>query len=144
MAQGTSSFLRQSMSTDANAPGARPTLGHLKGWDGIRAFAVLSIIAFHTGLNSVPGGFYGVDAFFVLSGFLITSLLVKEWGGTRARAIAALTPAWYAKRVWGTPNLTRAGPMGGNHWFAAPWRRTSTPWRTSWPRRSGTTRWPAT
>ena len=70
------------MSTDANAPGARPTLGHFKGLDGIRAFAVLSIIAFHTGLNSVPGGFYGVDAFFVLSGFLITSLLVKEWGGT--------------------------------------------------------------
>jgi peptidoglycan/LPS O-acetylase OafA/YrhL len=81
-AQGTGSILRQSMSTDANAPGARPTLGHLKGLDGIRAFAVLSIIAFHTGLNSVPGGFYGVDAFFVLSGFLITSLLVKEWGGT--------------------------------------------------------------
>jgi peptidoglycan/LPS O-acetylase OafA/YrhL len=70
------------MSTDANATGARPTLGHFKGLDGIRAFAVLSIIAFHTGLNSVPGGFYGVDAFFVLSGFLITSLLVKEWGGT--------------------------------------------------------------
>jgi peptidoglycan/LPS O-acetylase OafA/YrhL len=70
------------MSTDANARGTRPTLGHIRGLDGIRAFAVLSIIAFHTGLNSVPGGFYGVDAFFVLSGYLITSLLVKEWGGT--------------------------------------------------------------
>ncbi len=70
------------MSTDANAPGARPSLGHIRGLDGVRAFAVLSIIAFHTGLNSLPGGFYGVDAFFVLSGFLITALLVKEWGGT--------------------------------------------------------------
>ncbi len=70
------------MSTDANARGTRPTLGHIRGLDGIRAFAVLSIIAFHTGLNSVPGGFYGVDAFFVLSGYLITSLLVKEWSGT--------------------------------------------------------------
>jgi peptidoglycan/LPS O-acetylase OafA/YrhL len=55
-------------------------LGHLPGLDGVRAFAVLAIIAFHTGLSSVPAGFYGVDAFFVLSGFLITSLLVKEWG----------------------------------------------------------------
>ncbi len=70
------------MSTDANARGARPSLGHIPGLDGIRALAVLAIIAFHTQLNSVPGGFYGVDAFFVLSGFLITSLLVKEWGGT--------------------------------------------------------------
>ena len=73
---------RRDMSTDANAPGARPTLGHIRGLDGIRALSVLAIIAFHTGLNSVPGGFYGVDSFFVLSGFLITSLLLKEWGGS--------------------------------------------------------------
>ena len=70
------------MSTDANARGRRPTLGHIRGLDGIRALSVLAIIAFHTGLNSVPGGFYGVDSFFVLSGFLITSLLLKEWGGS--------------------------------------------------------------
>ena len=70
------------MSTDANARGRRPTLGHIRGLDGIRALSVLAIIAFHTGLSSVPGGFYGVDFFFVLSGFLITSLLVKEWDGT--------------------------------------------------------------
>ncbi len=72
----------RTMSTDANAREGRPTLGHIRGLDGIRAVSVLAIIAFHTGLNSVPGGFYGVDSFFVLSGFLITSLLVKEWGGT--------------------------------------------------------------
>jgi peptidoglycan/LPS O-acetylase OafA/YrhL len=68
------------MSTDANARWNRPTLGHIRGLDGIRALSVLAIIAFHTGLQSVPGGFYGVDSFFVLSGFLITSLLLKEWG----------------------------------------------------------------
>src|SRR5579872_5879091 len=70
------------MSTDANARGDRPSLGHIPGLDGVRALSVLAIIAFHTGLNSVPGGYYGVDAFFVLSGFLITSLLVKEWGSS--------------------------------------------------------------
>jgi peptidoglycan/LPS O-acetylase OafA/YrhL len=47
--------------------------------DGIRAVAVLGLIAFHTGISFVPGGFYGVDAFFVLSGYLITTLLVSEW-----------------------------------------------------------------
>ena len=43
------------MSTDANARGRRPTLGHIRGLDGIRALSVLAIIAFHTGLSSVPG-----------------------------------------------------------------------------------------
>jgi peptidoglycan/LPS O-acetylase OafA/YrhL len=57
-------------------------MGHIRGLDGIRALSVLAIIAFHTGLNSVPGGFYGVDSFFVLSGFLITSLLVREWSSS--------------------------------------------------------------
>jgi peptidoglycan/LPS O-acetylase OafA/YrhL len=70
------------MNTDANAPGGHPRLSRIRGLDGIRALSVLAIIAFHTGLSSVPGGFYGVDSFFVLSGFLITSLLVKEWAGT--------------------------------------------------------------
>jgi peptidoglycan/LPS O-acetylase OafA/YrhL len=57
-------------------------LRRIAGLDGVRAFAVLGVIAFHTGLSSVPGGFYGVDTFFVLSGFLITSLLVTEWSAT--------------------------------------------------------------
>ncbi len=70
------------MSTDANAPGTSPTLGHIRGLDGVRAVSLLAIIAFHTGLHSVPGGFFGVDSFFVLSVFLSTSLLVKEWGGS--------------------------------------------------------------
>ena len=43
------------MSTDANARGPRPTLGHIWGLDGIRALSVPAVIAFHSGLNSVPG-----------------------------------------------------------------------------------------
>ena len=46
------------------------------GLDGVRALAVLAVLAFHEGLPWMPGGFLGVDVFFVLSGYLITDLLV--------------------------------------------------------------------
>ncbi len=58
----------------------KPRLRHFPGLNGIRALSVLAIIAFHSGLSWIPGGYYGVDAFFVLSGFLITALLLAEWG----------------------------------------------------------------
>jgi peptidoglycan/LPS O-acetylase OafA/YrhL len=50
--------------------------------DGVRAVAVLAVLAFHFGAERVPGGFIGVDVFFALSGFLITSLLVHEYRQT--------------------------------------------------------------
>jgi len=53
-------------------------LGYMPALDGVRACAVLAVMAFHGGISFMPGGFFGVDAFFVLSGFLITSLLVTE------------------------------------------------------------------
>lgn len=46
--------------------------------DGLRAIAVLSVAIFHAFPNFLPGGFVGVDIFFVISGFLITSILVNE------------------------------------------------------------------
>ncbi len=52
--------------------------GHIDGLDGLRGFAVLAVIAFHLWPNRVPGGFLGVDVFFVISGFLITTLLLRE------------------------------------------------------------------
>jgi len=57
--------------------------------DGIRALAVLAVMAYHGGLSFLPAGFFGVDAFFVLSGFLITSLLVTEWSTTSGIALRA-------------------------------------------------------
>jgi len=49
------------------------------GFDGLRALAVLAVMAFHEQFAAVPGGFLGVDVFFVLSGYLITDLLVAHW-----------------------------------------------------------------
>ena len=77
----------QAAATSDPAPreGAGATrLGHLPGLDGIRGVAVLSVLLFHGGVSWAPGGFLGVDVFFVLSGFLITSLLIEEWGRTGA------------------------------------------------------------
>ena len=50
--------------------------------DGLRALAVTAVLAYHAGLTWARGGFLGVDAFFVLSGYLITSLLIVEWRNT--------------------------------------------------------------
>jgi len=60
----------------SNSLAARKTDKHNSAIDGLRTFAVLSVMAFHFGLP-IWGGFIGVDAFFVLSGFLITLLLLK-------------------------------------------------------------------
>ena len=49
--------------------------------DGVRALAVIGVIAYHAGVKAVPGGLLGVDVFFVLSGYLITSLLLREVRG---------------------------------------------------------------
>jgi len=56
-----------------------PGRGHIGALDGIRAVAVLAVMAFHFGISWMGGGLLGVDIFFVLSGFLITSLLVAEF-----------------------------------------------------------------
>jgi peptidoglycan/LPS O-acetylase OafA/YrhL len=49
------------------------------GLDGVRALAVLAVMGFHEGASEFSGGFLGVDVFFVLSGFLITDLLVVQY-----------------------------------------------------------------
>jgi peptidoglycan/LPS O-acetylase OafA/YrhL len=69
---------------------AQRKFGHRPALDGLRACAVIAVLAFHQDSVSalhLRGGFLGVDIFFVLSGFLITSLLVVEHGSTGGIAL---------------------------------------------------------
>ncbi|MEA4926181.1 MAG: acyltransferase family protein [Syntrophomonadaceae bacterium] len=52
---------------------------YMPGLDGLRALAVLAVIAYHLNLPGAPGGLLGVCIFFVLSGYLITDILVTQW-----------------------------------------------------------------
>ena len=62
--------------------------------DGLRAVAVLSVVFFHAGLPGLTGGFLGVDVFFVISGFLITGIMVSE----HQRGVFSLA-GFYARRA---------------------------------------------
>ncbi len=52
--------------------------GRILGLDGLRALAIVAVLVFHLRPATLPGGYLGVDVFFVVSGFLITTLLVRE------------------------------------------------------------------
>ena len=62
-------------------------LGYVPALDGLRGVAILLVLGYH--VHWIPGGFLGVDVFFVLSGFLITTLLLQEWGRDRAISFRA-------------------------------------------------------
>jgi peptidoglycan/LPS O-acetylase OafA/YrhL len=54
-------------------------LPYSPGLDGLRALAVIAVLLYHADLAWIPGGFLGVEVFFVISGYLITALLLAEW-----------------------------------------------------------------
>ena len=67
-----------SIEQQADSAAGERGLPHLAGLDGIRGLAALAVVLFHAGVSWLPAGFLGVDVFFVVSGFLITALLVSE------------------------------------------------------------------
>ncbi|WP_394770970.1 acyltransferase family protein [Lacisediminihabitans sp.] len=66
------------VTTPATVPSSDRRVGRFAGLDGLRAIAVVAVILFHLTPGAVPGGYLGVDVFFVISGFLITGLLLRE------------------------------------------------------------------
>src|SRR5919199_3682700 len=78
-------------------PGAQTTTGvgarlpYLPGLDGLRALAVTAVLLYHADLKWIPGGFLGVEIFFVISGYLITALLLSEW---RQKGTISLKNFW--------------------------------------------------
>jgi peptidoglycan/LPS O-acetylase OafA/YrhL len=70
-------------SAESNVAKGEPGgLGHVRSLDGMRAVAVILVFLFHLGVPGFDAGYLGVDVFFVLSGFLITSLLIAEMDRT--------------------------------------------------------------
>ncbi|HEY7856949.1 MAG TPA: acyltransferase family protein [Candidatus Nanopelagicales bacterium] len=72
-----------------------PDAGYRADVEGLRAVAILLVVAYHAGIAFLPGGFVGVDVFFVISGYLITGLLARELSATGRISI----PRFYARRV---------------------------------------------
>lgn len=92
---------------DVGAVPAPFELGYRRGLDGLRGVSILAVVADHARLLPARAGFLGVDVFFVLSGFLITSLLLEEWQQARRislkkfylRRTLRLLPALFAALV---------------------------------------------
>ena len=76
-------------------PHAAEHPGHRRDIQGLRAVAVLLVVLGHAGVPGLDGGYVGVDVFFVISGFLITGLLLREHRGTGRIALAR----FYARRA---------------------------------------------
>ncbi|WP_348537736.1 acyltransferase family protein, partial [Nocardia brasiliensis] len=87
--------------------------------EGLRAVAVLAVVAFHAGLGGIDGGFVGVDVFFVISGFLITGMLWREVSGTGTIALARFYGGRAPPRFPAAGGGERPAPRAPGAWRAA-------------------------
>ena len=77
---------------DRVVPARLPRVGYIPALDGLRALAVIAVLLYHGDLKWMPGGFLGVDVFFVISGYLITCLLLADWRETTQHRLRAVLP----------------------------------------------------
>ncbi len=82
LAQGEGANAAPAGPIDPDAPHVEPNISYIPALDGIRGVAIIVIMGYHGGVFLTSGGFYSLDTFFALSGFLITSLLISEWQRT--------------------------------------------------------------
>jgi peptidoglycan/LPS O-acetylase OafA/YrhL len=110
--------------SDATDPASTSQFGYRAALDGLRALAVLSVIAYHDNYSWAKGGFLGVDTFFVLSGFLITTLLVFEFRRGGAIRFGAFW-ARRARRLLPALLLVLVFVAFYSHFAVVPWERDS-------------------
>ena len=82
------------VATEAPEPSPVPRLGYIPALDGLRALAVIAVLLYHGDQTWIPGGFLGVDVFFVISGYLITCLLLSDLQQTGG---VGLRRFWYRR-----------------------------------------------
>ncbi len=82
-------------SPGVGGPSRHRTMPYVPALDGLRAVAVVGVLLYHGGVSWLPGGFLGVDVFLVLSGYLITTLLLRE----RVAAGGVDLVAFWARRL---------------------------------------------
>ena len=82
--------------TGASRPHAphAPRLGYVPALDGLRAVAVIAVLLYHADVPFWRGGFLGVDVFFVISGYLITCLLLADWANHSSLGLGRF---WYRR-----------------------------------------------
>ncbi|MEV7723567.1 SGNH hydrolase domain-containing protein [Streptomyces sp. NPDC087917] len=90
--------------------------------EGLRAVAVLAVLAFHAGIPGLAGGFVGVDVFFVISGYLITGLLVRE-AITTGRIRIGDFFSRRARRLLPSAAVVLAAVAAAGAWLTVPLRR---------------------
>lgn len=89
------------LANDEVDPGTRERTALQQNWthqpalDGLRAIAVYLVVVFHSNISWASGGFVGVDVFFVLSGYLVTNVLLNEWSQNQRIELRR----FYARRV---------------------------------------------